>query len=267
MPELPEMETYKRLLTEKIVGKRIVECEVTREKSINIGVVPFKQQLNGTSITAIERRAKHLIFHLSSGKKMLLHLMLGGWIYFGNETDNPNRTKQISIHFHSGILYFIGLRLGYLHLLEENELNETLKNLGPEPLESAFSEEIFLPLLGKRKGSLKTLLTNQSFIAGIGNFYSDEICFEAGILPMKKANELTDGEKGNLYHAIQHVLRRGIQQGGYMEHPFFQHDTHTGQVHAYIYDKEGQPCSRCAAKIQKGEISGKKTFFCTNCQR
>lgn len=95
MPELPEMETYKKLLTEKIVGKTITDIEVNREKSINVSSSAFVQEVKGKHIIKIDRRAKHLVFSLNSGKHLLLHLMLGGWMYLGNEHDNPDvRSKS-----------------------------------------------------------------------------------------------------------------------------------------------------------------------------
>lgn len=267
MPELPEMETYKRLLADKIKGQTITNVEIKREKSINVPSSLFTQEVKNTSIVAVERRAKHLILKLSSGKNLVLHLMLGGWLYFGNDVDSPSRTKQIILFVPNGNLYFIGLRLGYLHLLNEKELNEAFAKLGPEPIEPNFSLQSFQQLTESRKGILKTTLVNQSFIAGIGNCYSDEICFDASLLPTRKMNELAEVEKTKLYNGIISALNRGINQGGYMDDPFFQGDTLTGNYQTLVYDREGEPCLRCKSKIVLEMISSKKTFYCPNCQQ
>jgi formamidopyrimidine-DNA glycosylase len=267
MPELPEMETYKRLLNEKIQGKLITNVEINREKSINVAPDQFTQEVKNTSVIAVERRAKHLIFKLSSGKNLVLHLMLGGWMYFGNDDDQPERTKQIILTFSNGKLYFIGLRLGYLHLFDEQQLKEEFAKLGPEPLDQRFTSPSFLEQVKSRRGMLKTTLVNQSFIAGIGNCYSDEICFDAKLLPTRKMNDLNEVETSNLFNGIISALNRGINQGGYMDDPFFKGDLLTGSYQTLVYDREGEPCYTCNSKIILEMISSKKTFYCPNCQQ
>ncbi|MGO4886417.1 Fpg/Nei family DNA glycosylase [Anaerobacillus sp. MEB173] len=266
MPELPEMETYKRLLHERVRGKKIDQVIINREKSINVPVPSFLAEVQSATVVEVERKAKHLLFHLNSGKTLLLHLMLGGWMYFGPDEDSPDRTKQIILSFQNGNLYFIGLRLGYLHLVDEQYLKEELADLGPEPLDPAFTKEGFFEHIRNRRGMLKTTLVNQSFLSGIGNCYSDEICFQAQLHPATKADELTDVQKLSLYEAIRQILQSGIAQGGYMDHPFFMGDQLTGGYKTLVYDREDQPCFRCKNPIQLEELSSKKSFFCPVCQ-
>lgn len=267
MPELPEMETYKRFLNEKLQGDTIKNVEVTREKSINVTPSQFIETLLSSIITNVSRRGKHLIFHLNNDKKLLLHLMLGGWMYFGAPENSPNRTKQIIITTSRGSLFFIGLRLGYLHLADDELLEEQFAKLGPEPLQTSFTEQQFLTYIKGRKGMLKTTLVNQSFLAGIGNCYSDEICFESSLRPTRKLSELSEEESIALYNGIQNTLRRGILEGGYMDHPFFQGDAVTGSYQTVVYDRENEPCIRCKGKIIKEMVSSKKSFYCPNCQQ
>lgn len=171
LPELPEMETYRLLLSERLTGKTITTVEVNREKSINVAVNQFKRELENVKVNNISRRAKHLVFELSTGKFLVLHLMLGGWMYLGNEQDQPDRTKQVILSFGKQKLYFIGLRLGYLHLLDKAGVEQDFSELGPEPLEPNFTKEFFQQILAERRGMLKTTLLNQEFLAGIGNCY------------------------------------------------------------------------------------------------
>lgn len=269
MPELPEMETYRRLLSERIVGKPLTGIEVNREKSINVKPAEFIQELKGNHITAIHRRAKHLIFELNSGKSLLLHLMLGGWMYLGNDEDNPDRTKQVILSFGDHKLYFIGLRLGYLHLYDEASLAQELNNLGPEPLEPTFTMEKFIELFIKRKGMIKTTLVNQEVIAGIGNCYSDEICHEAQINPTRTFAELELAELHGLFNGMKTVFHRAIEAGGYMDNPLFKADQQTGGYNKIctVYDREGEPCYRCRTLVLKEEVSSRKTFYCPNCQK
>lgn len=269
MPELPEMETYKILLTNQLVGLPIKNVTINREKSINVPAEYFSSQLLNKKITRIERRGKYLLFYLDSGFVLLLHLMLGGLMYIGKEGDSPSRTKQIIIFFQNLHLNFIGLRLGYLHFYSIKDVEEELDKLGPNPISSDFSEEDFLILIKNKRGILKTTLQNQQFLSGIGNCYSDEICFEAKLLPTRKLNELDKNEALELYRSIRTVLHKAILEGGYMELPLYKGDTLTGGYNdkCQVYDRGGETCFRCHFKITKEIISSKKTYFCANCQK
>ncbi|MEH7237567.1 bifunctional DNA-formamidopyrimidine glycosylase/DNA-(apurinic or apyrimidinic site) lyase [Bacillus sp. JJ1562] len=268
MPELPEMETYKNLIQLKLAGHTINAVEVNREKSINSSVADFTNELIGNKITQIHRRGKHLIFELASGKKLLLHLMLGGLMYIEKDADTISRTKQVIISFASQSLTFIGLRLGYLHLLTPKEIEEELTNLGPEPLEPSFTIQAFQKLAENKKGKIKTALLDQQFIAGIGNRYSDEICFAAKILPTRIVDSLDNAQLQKLHSSIQSVLQEGIRYGGYIDLPLFKGDQLTGgfEEKCRVYNREGELCVRCGAVIVKKELSSRKTFFCANCQ-
>ncbi|MHC0035600.1 Fpg/Nei family DNA glycosylase [Pseudoneobacillus sp. C159] len=270
MPELPEMENYKLLLQQKIGGKMVTNVEVNREKSINIFPEVFIREIQGQRIVNVERRAKQLLFHLEHGAVLLLHLMLGGWMFFGKEEDKPKRTIQIQLSFDYEQLFFIGLRLGYLHFYpSRDEVNKELSDLGPEPLDSSLTIGAFLSLLEPRRGRLKTKLVDQKFISGIGNCYSDEICFHAGILPKREIEDLNFTERNQLYQSMKVVLLDATKHGGYIETPFFKEDTLTGTYNnlCLVYDRGGEPCLRCGAKIIRDTISSRKTFYCLNCQK
>ncbi len=270
MPELPEMETYKHLLQEHIVNKKITRVEINRVKSINISQENFIQLVSQQTVIKVERRAKYLLFHLSNGQTLLLHLMLGGLLYFGGKNDFLDRTVQIHLFFNEEHLDFIGLRLGYLHIFPSGDsaYNE-ISDLGPEPLDGHFTLDEFLGLLDKRRGTLKSKLIDQKFLAGIGNCYSDEICFHAGILPKRKLEELSKQEKTQLYLSIQTILKEGIKYGGYMEQPFTKIDTLIGGYNKMckVYDQEGKACPRCGGVVVREDISSRKAFFCSNCQK
>jgi formamidopyrimidine-DNA glycosylase len=269
LPELPEMENYKQLLNQMLSGKMITSIIINREKSINVPSDVFLNHVNNHRLKTIERRAKHLLFYLDNGHVLLLHLMLGGWMFFGKEEEKPNRTIQVQLSFGNEHLYFIGLRLGYLHVYASKEdVEKELLDLGPEPFDSTFTVQAFLALLENRKGRLKTKLVDQQFIAGIGNCYSDEICFQAGILPLREIQELSVDEKTKLYNAMRFVLQDATKHGGYMENPLFAKDVLTGGYNRLckVYDREAENCFRCGGQIVKEMISSRKTFFCSNCQ-
>lgn len=215
MPELPEMENYRTLLSGQILDKIITGVTVNREKSINTEVDVFEKELLGSTVVYVERRGKHLLFHLNTGRRLVLHLMLGGMLFFGTEDERPHRTTQIEIDFSGQKLYFIGLRLGYLHLMTAKEADEELSDLGPEPLDRRMTLDQFTACLKGRRGVLKTTLVNQKVIAGIGNCYSDEIAYMAGFTPASKIQNIVQSPENvkKLYHAMQSVLREATSQG------------------------------------------------------
>jgi formamidopyrimidine-DNA glycosylase len=269
MPELPEMENYRLLLNQKISGRVIKDIEINRIKSINVAPEDFQEKVLSQKVVNIERKAKHLLFHLENGYILLLHLMLGGLMYYGSDDDKPKRTIQIQLSFGGETLFFIGLRLGYLHLYDELGIKQELSHLGPEPLEQAFTLDLFLKMIEKKRGRLKAKLVDQQFISGIGNCYSDEICYHARLLPIREISELTQGEAAQIYRSIKEVLQDALKHGGYIEMPFFKDDALTGGFDSLckVYDREGETCLRCGSKIKKEIISSRKVFYCTGCQK
>ncbi|SDE89224.1 DNA-(apurinic or apyrimidinic site) lyase [Fontibacillus panacisegetis] len=269
MPELPEMENYRIQLSKYILDLPITEVIVNRDKSINLEVADFIHELNGRQVIFVERRAKHLLFHLDNGRRLILHLMLGGIIYLGNKNDRPSRNTQIEISFgDEWVLYFIGLRLGHLHLLTAKEAEESLAHLGIEPFGRKMNESVFVSLLKGRRGSLKTALVNQEIIAGIGNCYADEIAYAAELRPSVKLQSLQAEDFERLYIAMREVLSEATEAGGYMEMPLTKDDTLTGGANdlCRVYDRGGEVCPRCGDTIVKSELNGRKAFYSPGCQ-
>lgn len=268
MPELPEMETYRQLLIPRLAGKAVTGVQIEREKSINVPAADFTAAVLGGRVQGISRRAKHLLFHMEQNRVLLLHLMLGGAMVWGTPGERPNRTVQVELAFGGDRLYFIGLRLGYLHLHQEEEAVRLLQKLGPEPFDPAFTERDFIGLLGQKRGYLKTALVDQSVLSGIGNCYSDEICFTAGILPQRKLDSLSEEELVRLFQAMRSTLSEAASHGGYMDIPLFKGDTLTGGFDPLcrVYDREGEPCVRCGAAIARVDFASKKSFSCPGCQ-
>ncbi|MFD1675897.1 Fpg/Nei family DNA glycosylase [Alicyclobacillus fodiniaquatilis] len=270
MPELPEMETYRTRLLQTVVHKPIEHVEILREKTINVSPADFIRRVRGRQITDVTRRGKHLVFWLDSGDALLLHLMLGGWLYFGNSRDTPSHRSQVILSLpHDEQLFFLGLRLGFLHLLTGDELAAKLADLGPEPLDAAFTETAFTTALKTKRGPIKFALVNQHCMAGIGNCYADEICFTAGVLPLKPVIGLQPNERARLYQAMHTALTRAISYGGYMEFPFSKTDESTGgyNEHCLVYDRGGEPCLTCGQPITQTAHAKRKVFYCSHCQQ
>ena len=269
MPEWPEMETYRALLSERIAGQPIIRVEVNRDKSVNVDPDTFISELVGRVVWFVERRGKMLVFHLDDGKRLLLHLMLGGMIQFGSREEAVARSVQIAIEFPIGVMRFIGLRLGYIHLMSVKEVEAKLADLGPDPFDVRLTPDKFRQRFAGKRGSLKNSLVDQHVISGIGNCYADEIAFEAEVCPDTKLSELEPATWDRLYGAMRSVLREAASFGGYMEAPLYTGDTLTGGYNdrCKVYDRGGQPCLRCSGTVEQGEINGRKIFCCRSCQK
>lgn len=278
MPEYPEMEHYRKLLAERIAGQPIMKVLVTRPKSINVPVETFEQELVGRTVWFVERRGKMILFHLDNGKRLLLHLMLGGLIRYESHTlltpeglpqERPDRSVQVTLGFPAGDVCFIGLRLGYLHLLTVKETLARLADLGPEPFDARLTLDKFKERFKGKRGSLKTSFVDQHVIAGIGNCYADEIAFEAGLRPDARISTIEPESWERLYNAMHAVLNDAVAHGGYMELPFANDDTVTGGYNerCRVYDRGGEPCPRCDGTIVQTELNARKLFYCPSCQK
>jgi formamidopyrimidine-DNA glycosylase len=269
MPELPEMEHYRRMLDVRINNKRITDVRIERERSLNMSTTEFTNRVLGQQVISVIRQAKMLLFTLESKETLLLHLMLGGWMFYGQDHEKPERTIQVQLTFGEQQLYFIGLRLGYLHLFTPAQLSERLSELGPDPFEPELSLSAFKLLLERGGGTLKKQLTDQSIISGIGNCYSDEICYNAGILPSRIPSSLSYEEWSSLYDSMLSTLMEALRAGGYMDQAFYSGDSLTGEYNnrCKVYDREDEHCNRCGQIIVRNIISNKKSFCCPGCQR
>lgn len=270
MPELPEMEHYRSQLSPLLCGQRITGATVNREATINEPSDVFTAALIGKVILFVERKGKHLLFHLDDGHRLHLHLMLGGWLAYGEQGPKKDSHFQVILTFGNGFsLYFGGLRLGYLHRITAKAAIEQLKELGPDPFDPRLSLEAFRKRIAGKRGKLKTTLTDQRFLSGIGNSYSDEICFDAKIHPAAAANGLDDSQVERLYNSMRKVLAVAKEAGGYMEHPLTPDDTVTGGYNEQfrVYDRKGEPCYECGTEIKFETLTGRKMFYCPHCQR
>jgi formamidopyrimidine-DNA glycosylase len=270
MPEWPEMETYRRMLNDRLCDRRIVRVTVNRARSINEPEDQFAANLTGTRVLFVERRGKQLVFHLDDGNRLLLHLMLGGWLAWGAEGPKEEDSFQIILEFDDGNrLYFGGLRLGHLHRMSAKEANEALKDLGPDPFDARLTPDVFRQRLSSRRGRLKSALTDQKFVSGIGNCYSDEICYDAFVYPGTAISALDGETLERLYHSMKKVLAEAASYGGYMDRPLTPGDRLTGgyDSRCRVYDREGEPCGRCGTPIAREELAGRKMFYCPHCQK
>jgi formamidopyrimidine-DNA glycosylase len=266
MPELPEVETIKRDLEKVILGKKITGVCVRNPRIIREpGLAAFKKGLEGAVIKKILRRAKVLIWELSGGKSLAIHLkMTGQLIYPGG-----GRNSRVAFHLSGGkTLDLNDQRLfAELRLLDDWRSLKFIQGLGPEPQDLNLGQ--FKDMLKNKKAKIKPLLMNQAFISGIGNIYAVEILFKAKIHPQRRANALTDKEKELLFRAINDILNAAILAAGSSVDDYVRVSGAKGGYVKYhkVYGREGQECLACKAKINKINQGGRGTYFCPSCQK
>ena len=283
MPELPEIETIKREAQRVLKGRKILRVEILDTKPVRWQEKDFCS-LKG-SIKNIRRFGKILVFDLSSGKSILIHLKLTGQLvyqegekkvagghYEKGSLQVPNKFTRLIFHLDKGTLYFNDLRkFGYLKLVPTNRVGETkeIKELGPEPLSSDFSLQYFSDLLRRTKRAVKIVLMDQKKISGVGNIYANEALFWAKIRPDRPANSLSPKEIKALYQALKKVLKKGIELKGASENTYVDLFGRKGRFmeKVAVYQRDGQPCPLCGMKIKKITLGGRSAYFCPHCQK
>ena len=288
MPELPEVETIKRDLVKQIKGKRIKTVDVKVPKMVNCSVARFKNLVAKSIVQDIKRRAKLLIFQLSSGRYMLIHLKMTGQLIYRKKDGKvkavgghpikqnlaklPNRFSHVIFTFTDGShLFFNDIRkFGYVKLVQKVELDELLaKNYGPEPLQADFNVSYLGKILQKRpKAKIKQLLLEQKLISGIGNIYADESLFCASIHPTRLAGQVQNSEIKKLHSCIKKILKLAINKRGTSVENYVDASGRQGGMVPYlkVYRRAGGKCKRCGGKIKKIVVGGRGTHYCARCQ-
>ena len=287
MPELPEVETVRRGLAPVLDGARLSRVE-TRRADLRFAFPPdFVQRLTGARIERLERRAKYLLAPLDRGDVLVMHLGMSGRfeIEGGGARERPGDFVQAVApnpkHAHvifeteagARVTYYDPRRFGFMDLIPADRLNEHpwFARMGPEPLSNAFDETVLARAFAGRKQGPKTLLLDQSVVAGLGNIYVCEALHRAGISPVKAAGGVAKKRLGPLTQAVREVLGEAIEAGGSSLRDYAGADGALGyfQHRFAVYDREGEPCPRpgCGGTIERIVQSGRSTFFCRLCQR
>ncbi len=271
MPELPEVETYVRELRPLLLGRRITGVTVHWPRMVaGRDVEEFRRRLTGQEINALWRRGKYLVFQLSGGDFLLLHLKMSGRLYVlpATEPSDPHAHTVFDLEAGEQLRFHDPRKFGRAYLVEDPEA--VVGRLGPEPLAEEFTPEMLDRMLARRKGRLKPLLLNQTFLAGLGNIYVDEALHAAGLHPLRSAQSLSPDEKHRLYEAIRLVLRRGIETQGTTfadPNPFLRPSGEPGWYQPQVYGRQGQPCPVCGTPIERITVGQRGTHFCPYCQR
>ena len=270
MPELPEVETTVRALRRPLIGQVITAVHNRWPRHIALPALPEMQmRIANQRIEAITRRAKYLVFHLSEGENLVIHLKMTGHLFVTPaETPLDKHTHTVFELANGQELRFKDTRkFGRVYLVDNTQ--EFFGALGPEPLDDTFTVEQLEERLKDRTRALKPLLLDQTFIAGIGNIYADEALFYAGLHPERKANTLTADHIKSLHAAIQKVLQLGIDREGASISDYIKPDGSKGDMQnaVAVFRRTGMPCNQCGNPIRRIILGGRSTHFCPNCQK
>lgn len=268
MPELPEVETIVRDLKERVIGARIQGVRISNGSVWRNGQ-PSPRSLIRRKIQNIERMGKNILVHLSNNRTLVIHLKMTGRLTFEGSRTPLAKHTHFAVRLDNGELHYNDIRrFGYLDLVESSKLDKIdyLAHLGPDPL--LISENEFIGIIRSRSRIIKSLLLDQKVISGLGNIYTDETLFRAGIHPRRISSGLSRKRVGRLHQAIVDILKaaiegRGSSVGDYVDGsglPGFYQERHL------VYGREGQPCFQCSRHIKREIIGSRSAHFCTRCQ-
>ncbi len=269
MPELPEVETVRRELVPLLTSRRITRVEIYWHRLIDRPAPEiFVQHLVGTSITALRRRGKYLIFDLDSGEHWLIHLRMTGQIYVRQAQAPIDAHTHARVYLDDGgvIHYRDQRKFGRFYLVRDED--QVVGDLGPEPLSEDWQPEDLAERIRGRRARIKTLLLDQRVVAGLGNIYADEALFLARIHPACEGGRLTEAQVRRLHRAIRQVLLEALRARGSTMSTYIPPSERRGeyQQQRRVYRRKGQPCPVCGTPIEHMKLSGRSTYFCPRCQ-
>ena len=296
MPELPEVETVARDLQRCVAGAVITDVDVRWDRTVRHPEPPerFAAELRGAVIQRAGRRAKSVLLHLADGRVMTVALRMTGALIVAPSGTPDDPYARVVFHLADGRqLRFRDVRkFGRIGLWEGGGLRrraaapsaasravrefrepyrvgDVFARHGPEPLARSFTAGRFEARLRGRSGRLKSLLLDQSFLAGVGNIYADEALWRARLHPLRTANSLSEAEVRRLHRAVRAVLRQGIANRGSSISDYVGADGEPGDnaEQLAVYRRTGEPCLRCGREIARIVIGQRSTHFCPRCQR
>ncbi len=281
MPELPEVETIRRLCETHLVGHTIRKVMVTLPKLLRQSTFPDAEMLTGKKLMAATRRGKVLNLEFTGDLHLLTHFKLAGqWAIVlpsgqrhvaGHpvpkpDGELPHKSTHAAFHFDDGrIAWYSDIRqFGWFNLLPSDDVHGVMDRLmlGPEatdPIDVARLASLF----SRRSVPVKAVLLDQKVLAGLGNIYVDEVLFSAGIHPTRPAKSLMSDESARLAAAIAPVLAEGIRQGGAT---IVHSKAHPDNGFPAVHGREGEPCFMCGSQIVKVRVGGRGTYLCPSCQ-
>jgi len=278
MPELPEVETIKRDLQKKIVGKKIEDVTINVTKILQKpSLEEFKAKIRGRVIKEINRRGKYIIIDLDSEDKLIIHLGMTGILLYPFNQINKNTIIPKHNHFvfsftdNTQLVFNDVRRFGKVYLVQNIKESECIIKLGVEPLDESFTIAKFAQMIRNKKNKIKSLLMKQEFITGLGNIYVNEVLHRADIHPLSLASSLSETQIAKLFREIKDVLNEAVNlRGSTVEDEAYRDtDGKKGEFaeRLQVYARKGSSCFKCGHIIESIKIEGRSSFFCPKCQK
>jgi formamidopyrimidine-DNA glycosylase len=266
MPELPDLEIIREYLAPRLTGVNIVSADAPRPLIVrNLLGDDLSEHLAGQPICSVDRRGKFLLLGIGDGLHLVINPMLAGRLRYGQPLARKRTRDALILGLNDGneLRYHDAADMGKIYLTTDLDAVPGFAGQGPEATDPALTLDAFRARLRGRRGEIKGVLTDQSFVAGIGNAYADEILWAAHIYPFRFANRLSVAEVATLYEAMRAVLAAAIE----MLHAQVG-DAIDVEVRDFlsVHGKAGQPCPRCGATISEVQRNRIATQFCRTCQ-
>ena len=270
MPEKPEVITVVNSLKPKLIGKKILSSEVYWDNIIEYpSVSVFKKEIKNEKINNITTRGKWLVFSLDT-YYLLIHLRMEGKFFFRTKKDEKNKYEHVFFNLDDNTqLRFADVRkFGKMHLIKKEDIDKVgpLKDLGYEYYDYNLTNNYLKDKFSKKKLPIKTVLLDQSIIAGIGNIYDDEILFMSKINPYKKACDITLKECNLIIKNTRIVLEKAIEKGGSTIKSYTSSEGVHGLFQEELLVHTKKICPKCGSSIKKDKINGRGTYYCPKCQ-
>jgi formamidopyrimidine-DNA glycosylase len=277
MPELPEVESLRRILARSATGLTFLSAIVKEPRLRRVVTSDFADEIAGRKIERIGRRAKYLLMELSGDQVMLVHLGMSGSLTHRRDGFDPGpfdpRHDHVEFVLDDGsrLVYNDPRRFGLMKLIPRThlELIDELKGIGPEPLSDEFNPAYLWRMTRGRTAAIKNILMDQRIVAGIGNIYASEILFRAKVRPRRRARRVTHSEFDRIVAATVEVLRAAIDGRGTTFRSYRDSRGEPGRFaqQLQVYDRDGSSCFVCTAIIRSVIVGQRSSFYCPRCQK
>lgn len=272
MPELPEVETIKEQLKARLINQKITKVSIYWPNIISgLSIEDFINKITSQTIIDVKRRGKWLIIELKNGC-LLIHLRMEGKFFFKSPKDIYHKHEHVifTLNDKTELRYHDTRKFGRMRLITKTKLNQQppLNKLGLEPFDKELTVSYLKDKFKRRTIPIKSVLLDQSIIAGIGNIYANEILFLTGINPLKQAFKLKNKELELIIKYTKKVLKEAIKKGGTTIRSYLSLDNKKGkfQEQLLVHGKQGRSCVNCKTIIKKIFIKGRGTYYCPKCQ-
>jgi len=270
MPEIPDLDGYRAYFNKRLPGVEVESAEPIIPWIVRMARDEFQERMKGQVFRPVERRAKYLLYPFESGDYLVVHAMLTGRFEYVKPKERRRARTAFILHLADGMdfRYFDDRNMGRAYLVRQDEFAEKVPRwteMGPDVMDRDLTEDVFVERVTKMRGQIKSVLTTERCIAGIGNAYSDEILWEARIHPYRKRTDLSEDQLREIFRSIRRVIEWSTPiVAGLMEEKGLPANHY--RDHLRVHRKGGQDCPRCGHRISEITSGQRITNFCRGCQ-